>query len=66
MGAGISQERAREMMRMKLKFAFGEMKEGAQVNIECDLIGKWVRKLLGKESAKSSLTMEDLAEHGFI
>ena len=45
---------------------------GDTVNLECDLIGKYVEKLLGlaqddKEKNKSSnLTADFLAEHGFL
>lgn len=46
---------------------------GDIINIECDVIGKYVEKLLGYKdttenssaSKKSNITMEFLAEHGF-
>ncbi len=42
-------------------------KAGSIVNLECDVIGKYVEKLLGyKETKKESkLTMDFLREHGF-
>lgn len=46
-------------------------KIGAKVNIECDMIGKYVEKVLtsgraAKGEKKIELTKEFLAEHGFI
>jgi riboflavin synthase len=42
---------------------------GASVNIECDMIGKWVRKFLSPEGAtkprEGQLTLEKLQEEGF-
>lgn len=41
---------------------------GDTVNLENDVIGKYVEKLLRpqpQETAKSSLTLEFLAQHGF-
>lgn len=46
----------------------GEKGVGDVVNLENDVIGKYVEKLLRpqtQEAAKSSLTLEFLAEHGF-
>lgn len=46
----------------------GEKRPGDTVNLENDLIGKYVEKLLRpqpQETAKSSLTLEFLAQHGF-
>jgi len=46
----------------------GRKGSGDRVNIECDMIGRYVRRLLGRESAPShdgSLTMKDLEEQGF-
>ena len=45
-------------------------KPGETVNLECDVIGKYVEKLLtpyGKDegTAKSGITMDFLAQHGF-
>ena len=50
-------------------------KRGDIINIECDVVGKYVEKLLGYKdnsisdsnntSKKSNITMEFLAEHGF-
>jgi riboflavin synthase len=37
---------------------------GAQVNLEVDLIGKYVEKLLGGHQARG-LTVDKLKEHGF-
>ena len=36
------------------------------VNIECDIIGKYVEKLLKTDEKKSKITKEFLAENGFI
>ena len=45
-------------------------KRGETVNIECDVIGKYVEKLLGlaskEESKKSSISEEFLRENGFL
>jgi riboflavin synthase len=38
---------------------------GARVNLEADLIGKYVEKLLGPRSDQGGITMELLARHGF-
>ncbi len=47
----------------------GEKKVGDVVNIECDIIGKYVEKLVGlnpgRESNKSSLDIDFLRENGF-
>jgi riboflavin synthase len=46
--------------------------EGERVNVECDIVGKYVAKLLGPWIGKApkadgeGLTMEKLREHGFI
>ena len=46
--------------------ALGARKPGARLNIEADVLGKWVRRLLGKSvKPGSSLSMDFLAEHGF-
>ncbi|PID72381.1 MAG: riboflavin synthase [Desulfobulbus propionicus] len=49
----------------------GALKQGDKVNIEVDIIGKYVEKLLGEgrggaEQKKGSLSASFLAEHGFI
>ena len=40
---------------------------GARVNVECDLIGRWVRRLLGRDapSEAGDLTIRELEEQGF-
>ena len=46
----------------------GEKRPGDTVNLENDVIGKYVEKLLRpqpQETAKGSLTLEFLAQHGF-
>ena len=46
----------------------GEKRPGDTVNLENDVIGKYVEKLLRpqpQETAKNSLTLEFLAQHGF-
>lgn len=35
---------------------------GSQVNVECDVVGKYIEKFMGQ---KSGLTMDFLKEHGF-
>lgn len=48
----------------------GELKEGDRVNIEVDIIGKYVEKLLAVQSAEgqpqSRINPAFLAEHGFL
>ena len=39
---------------------------GAQVNLEVDLIGKYVEKLLGGHLKKDGLTVDKLRENGFV
>lgn len=45
----------------------GERRQGDRVNLECDIIGKYVEKLLqpAKPAAESGISREFLAEHGF-
>ncbi|HHT9146916.1 MAG TPA: riboflavin synthase [Candidatus Wunengus sp. YC61] len=43
----------------------GLKKIGDQVNIEIDMLGKWVKKILKKEN-DGSITREQLTEQGFI
>jgi riboflavin synthase len=43
----------------------GTAKPGARLNIEADMLGKWVRKLLGRNPKNSNISMNFLAEHGF-
>jgi riboflavin synthase len=43
-----------------------ELKIGDRVNLETDIIGKYVAKLLGPQGAKSGLTEEFLGRHGFL
>jgi len=41
---------------------------GDPVNIECDLIGRWVRRLIQEPDAelgRSGLTLEELEDQGF-
>jgi riboflavin synthase len=43
------------------------LKRGDRVNLETDIIGKYVARLLGKEAAKGEgVTPELLARHGFL
>ena len=48
----------------------GELKQGDMVNIEVDIIGKYVEKLLADKSdhagAGSKINSAFLAEHGFL
>jgi riboflavin synthase len=41
------------------------LKSGDPVNLEADLIAKYVEKMTRREPAESSLTIEDLVEQGF-
>jgi riboflavin synthase len=43
-----------------------DLKAGDQVNLETDIIGKYVARLLGPHAAKTGLTEELLARHGFL
>ena len=38
---------------------------GDQVNIENDMIGKYVEKLMGKRGADGGITLDFLAKHNF-
>ena len=43
------------------------LKVGDRVNLETDIIGKYVARLLGQEAAKGEgVSMEMLARHGFL
>jgi riboflavin synthase len=41
------------------------LKPGDPVNLEADLIAKYVEKMMGRDSAQSSLTIEELVQQGF-
>ena len=41
-------------------------KKGDKINIECDIIGKYVEKLLGLKKSESKITKEFLFENGFF
>jgi riboflavin synthase len=43
----------------------GEKKPRARLNVEVDMLGKYVRKLLGKTGSQSKISKDFLAEHGF-
>jgi riboflavin synthase len=45
----------------------GRKRPGDRVNVECDMIGRWVRRLLGGSGTRESpaLTVEQLEEQGF-
>jgi riboflavin synthase len=43
----------------------GSLKPGDPVNLEADVIAKYVEKMMKAESAQSSLTVEALVEQGF-
>jgi riboflavin synthase len=46
---------------------FGIKREGSPVNIECDLVGKYIENFLSEgEKKRGSLSKEFLKEHGFI
>jgi riboflavin synthase len=44
----------------------GQLKSGDQVNIETDIIGKYVERLTAPWKSEVSLSMKTLAENGFI
>ncbi len=47
----------------------GELKSGSKVNIETDIIGKYVQKYLGKLSRRSNssgVTLDALRQAGFL
>jgi len=44
----------------------GFKKVGDYVNLECDLIGKYVARFLGHDHGRSGLDENFLAEHGFL
>ncbi|MBI5233168.1 MAG: riboflavin synthase [Deltaproteobacteria bacterium] len=44
----------------------GAKKEGSRVNIETDIIGKYVQRLLNVDGQKGPITEGFLREHGFI
>ncbi len=41
-------------------------KEGMKVNIECDMIAKYVERMMGNRGRESKLSMDFLAEQGFV
>ena len=44
-----------------------DLRPGSKVNIETDILGKYVERLMGKKPAtESALTSELLAKHGFL
>jgi len=45
----------------------GKKRPGARVNIECDMIGKWVRRLMGPGRGRNGggLTLDKLQEDGY-
>lgn len=43
-----------------------DRKPGDVVNLECDIVGKYVEKFLGKTGTDTGMTKGFLAEHGFI
>jgi riboflavin synthase len=43
----------------------GSLKPGDPVNLEADVIAKYVEKMLKREPAQSQLTVEDLVKQGF-
>lgn len=44
----------------------GTLKVGDRVNLETDIIGKYVARLLGKDASQGGVTAELLARHGFL
>ncbi len=43
----------------------GSLKPGDPVNLEADVIAKYVEKMMKGESAQSSITVEELVRQGF-
>ncbi len=41
------------------------LKAGDPVNLEADLIAKYVEKMMSRENGESSLTIEELVRQGF-
>lgn len=41
------------------------LKPGDPINLEADLIAKYVQKMMGKQAGESSLTVEELVRQGF-
>jgi len=49
------------------KTTLGALRVGDRVNLEADLIGKYVARLMGKDPGRGQgVTMEALARHGFL
>lgn len=48
------------------KTTLAQLRVGASVNLETDIIGKYVEKLLGGRSESAGVTAELLARHGFL
>ncbi|RJR39747.1 MAG: riboflavin synthase [Deltaproteobacteria bacterium] len=48
------------------KTTLANLRTGDQINLESDIIGKYVEKLLGAKSESSGVTAELLARHGFL
>ncbi len=44
----------------------GSLKAGDSVNLEADVIAKYVEKMMKGEAAQSSFTVEELVGHGFL
>lgn len=48
------------------KTVLGDKKVGDRVNIETDIIGKYVEKIIGRREREKGLDLNFLKEHGFI
>ncbi len=48
------------------KTTLGDKKVGDRVNIETDLLGKYVEKMIGRKEGEKALDLNFLREHGFI
>lgn len=44
----------------------GEKRVGARVNIEVDILGRYVERLLSRDERPERISMEFLSEHGFL
>ena len=45
--------------------SFKELKKGDPVNLETDMLGKYVRRFLETDGSKNALTMDNLRNAGF-
>ncbi len=46
--------------------SFSDLRPGADVNLETDVLGKYVRRFLGSQTGRGEVTWEKLREFGFM